>query len=84
MAVRKDARKKLNRELVSAQAIVGNWQPPYKNNNHTLTTQGVEICHQLFTEGKSTLAVAHLLRISYRATAHRRRVLEKTLINRTG
>jgi hypothetical protein len=84
MAVRKDSNKSLNREIVSTQPVVANWQAPYKNKNDTLTSQGVEICHQLFAEGKSTLAVAHLLRISYRATAHRRRAWEKTLINRSG
>jgi hypothetical protein len=79
LAVRKQDNKNLNRELVSGRPILSNWHPPYKKKNGTLTIRGVEICYQLFDEGKSTLAVAHLLRISYRATVRRRRAWEKTV-----
>jgi hypothetical protein len=37
-----------------------------------LSNRGVKVCYQLFDQGNSTLAVAHLLRISYRAAARRR------------
>jgi hypothetical protein len=52
---------------------------PFTKKNDTMTSRGVDICYQLFDEGKSTLAVAQLMRMSYRA-ATRRRVWEKERI----
>jgi hypothetical protein len=51
--------------------------PQSKATNGTLTKQGVETCYRLFDKNRSTVAVAHLMRISYRAAVNRRRAWEK-------
>jgi len=79
LAIRKHEIDRLNEELATIDEVLVNdasavgLYPRQKKKNGTLTSRGVEICYHLFDEGKSTLAVAQLLRISYRAAAHRRR-----------
>jgi hypothetical protein len=51
--------------------------PLNKTANGRLTKRGVDTCYRLFAENTSTLAVAHLMRISYRAAVKRRRAWEK-------
>jgi hypothetical protein len=77
LAQRKKQIEALNREIVSANADADSVYPLYKKDNGTLTAQGIKTCYYLFSEGKSTLAVAHLLRVSYRTAARRRRDWER-------
>ena len=51
--------------------------PRNKAANGTLTKHGVETCYRLFDNNRSTLAVACLMRISYRAAVRRRQAWEK-------
>jgi hypothetical protein len=82
LATRKHEIDGLNEELATIDEVLVNDAsaiglcPRQKKKNGTLTSRGVEICYQLFDEGKSTLAVAHLLHISYGAAARRRRKWE--------
>jgi hypothetical protein len=76
LAIRKQEIDRLNQEVLADDANVTSLYPLHKKKNGTLTTRGVEICYQLFDQHKSTLAVAHLLQISYRAAASRRRAWE--------
>jgi hypothetical protein len=77
LAMREKQIEGLNRELSSENADTASFFPLYKKRNGTLTTQGIEICYRLFDRDRSTLAVAHFLRISYRAAARRRRAWER-------
>jgi hypothetical protein len=77
ITVRKEQIEGVNRELASEDASAAGFSSLYKKRNGTLTTRGVEICYRLFDHDRSTLAVAHFLRISYRAAAHRRRAWER-------
>ncbi len=80
-----EARKKeyasLNAELpVEELGLVGETDPRYpanKTRSGTLSSRGIEICYRLFDANRSPLAVAHLMRISYRAAVKRRRAWEK-------
>jgi hypothetical protein len=51
--------------------------PSNKAANGTLTKHGADICYWLFDHNKSPLAVAYLMRISYRSALNRRRLWEK-------
>ena len=83
LAMREKQIEALNRELSSEDDHAAGFSQLYKKRNGTLTTRGVEICYRLFDHDRSTLAVAHFLRISYRAAAHRRRAWERGPSNRS-
>jgi hypothetical protein len=84
LALRKKQIEELSRELASEDVSAAGFSQLYKKKNGTLTTRGVEICYRLFDHDRSTLAVAHFLRISYRAAAHRRRAWERGRVRGAG
>lgn len=80
-AVRREEIEKLNAELSGEDSeFLKRLAPFHAGNiaaNGTLTKRGVETCYCLFDHNKSISAVAHLMRISYRAAARRYRAWEK-------
>lgn len=81
LAVRKEDIEKLNAEMSGEDSeFLRHVEPYHPENiapNGTLTERGVETCYRLFDHNKSISAVAHLMRISYRAAARRHRAWEK-------
>ena len=81
VAIRKGEIQKLNAELSSEDSgllgTVDLYHPLHKAANGTLTNRGIEICYKFFDHNKSTLAVAYLMHISYRAAVNRRRAWER-------
>jgi hypothetical protein len=67
--------QKLRKELMlDGTELVGDLYPDHpldKTRNGKLTNRGVEICYRLFDIGKSPLAVAYLLHITYDAAVFR-------------
>jgi hypothetical protein len=67
--------KAINAELnLTGTGLTGQWHPagPYsKYDDGRLTPIGAEICYRLFDLGKSSLAVAHLARLSLASARHR-------------
>jgi hypothetical protein len=52
------------------------YHPANKSNSGRLTKRGVEICYRLFDLGKSPIAVAYLMRISYKTAVSRLKTWE--------
>ncbi|MBM4029497.1 MAG: hypothetical protein FJ280_29485 [Planctomycetes bacterium] len=81
VAIRNEEIQKLNAELsaeISGTPLEAHpSHPRNKAANGTLTKHGVETCYRLFDKKRSTLAVAHLMRISYRSAASRRKAWEE-------
>lgn len=77
LTIRKNEAATLKSELsVKAIGLVGEFDPAYPSNktrNGNLTKRGIETCYRLFDHNKSPLAVAYLMRISYRAASKRHR-----------
>ena len=81
LAKRKKELNILNAELSTIDSkILNEIFPDHPLNfasNGKLTTRGIESCYRLFDLNISTLAVAHLMKLSYRATMNRRKAWEK-------
>jgi hypothetical protein len=81
LAMRREEVQKLKAELsLEKSGLLGEVDPYHPLNkaaNGTLTKRGIEICYSLFDHNKSALAVAYLMRISYRAAVNRRRAWER-------
>lgn len=69
---------RLGTELsLDGTGLMGDLQPNHPYNKYefaNLTERGIEICYRLFDLGRSPMAVAHLMRISLRATVKRRKM----------
>lgn len=80
MEVRKEEIRRLNAELSNVNCQAEDFAPSDPRNiaaNGKLTPLGVETCYRLFDRDLSTLAVAHLMGISYRSAVKRRQTWEK-------
>jgi len=81
LAVRRGEIEKFNAEMSGEdREFLEHVEPYHPENiapNGTLTERGVETCYRLFDHNKSISAVAHLMKISYRAAARRHRAWEK-------
>ena len=81
IAIRKEETHKLNAELSTVDHRLLNDIVPYHPQNiavnGTLTKRGVESCYRLFDHNVSALAVAYLMRISYRAVMNHHRVWKR-------
>ncbi|NJS13611.1 MAG: hypothetical protein HC788_02105 [Sphingopyxis sp.] len=67
MKVRRANLQALNKEFQLGEHWHGFYMPFSPHNqyeNGRLTARGVEICYRLFDEGKSPMAVAHLMRVT--------------------
>ncbi len=72
LEVRKKDIQNLNRELSQDSYRILDTTPyPFTHENGKLTQSGLELCYRFFDQNKSPLAVAYLLRISYRAAMKR-------------
>ena len=78
---RKKEHAHLNAELgVDDIGLSGQYRPGHPTNrtrSGALSRRDVEICYRLFDSGKSPLAVAYLMRVSYRAALKRRHLWDK-------
>ena len=76
LAKRKQKNAKLQGELsLDGTDLTGDFQPYHPANQYKsgrLTKRGVEICFRLYDLGKSPLAVAHLMQMSYKAATKRK------------
>lgn len=74
-AIRKQALDKLNAELsLEGTELVDDFDPRFPENrksNGTLTERGAEICYRLFDLGKSPLAVAYIMGMTYKSALSR-------------
>ena len=76
IAARKAEHQGLAAEFAVAKRGTAEFDPSHPRNiapNGKLTTYGIRTCHRLFDENLSSLAVAYLMRISYRAAMNRHR-----------
>ncbi len=80
LEARKKDNQKLKQELSEdSYRALDAFPYPFKYKNGKLTKSGIELCHHLFNQNKSPLAVAYLLRISYRAAIKRFRAWEQSI-----
>lgn len=81
IVIRKGETQKLNAELSTVdRRLLNEIDPAHPLNiagNGTLTKRGVESCYRLFDQNVSALAVAHLMRISYRAVMNHHRAWQQ-------
>lgn len=80
IAARREDIRRIKAELSQHQelsATLETFHPRNVARNGTLTRRGIEVCYSLFDRNVSTLAVAHLMHISYRAALDRRRSWER-------
>jgi hypothetical protein len=77
-AARGSENAQLNAELsLDGTGLTGDLHPRHPYNKYesgVLTARGVGVCYRLFDLGRSPVAVAHLMRISLRAAAKRRKM----------
>ncbi len=85
MTIRKKENDKINAELKAIDdgflKEVSPGHPLNISENGTFTKQGAECCYKLFTHEISPLAVAYLMRISYRASCNRYKAWKSTMTN---
>jgi hypothetical protein len=79
IAIREKENNQLQRELsIYDNKLLSYENSPYslqnKFQNGRLTKNGINICYQLFEEGKSVLLVSYLMRISYQSALKRQRL----------
>lgn len=78
---RKLRSKVLSAELLAAQSFnedVDLYHPHNRMRNGRLTERGIKVCHALFDQGRSPLAVAYLMGTSYEAASKRYRDWRKS------
>jgi hypothetical protein len=74
VATRKEENHKLNRHFSLDREFANEFDPYHPHNqyeNGNLTERGVEVCYRLFDVDKPPIAVAHMMRLSLRATSKR-------------
>lgn len=83
LAKRKETVAALNTELSLKDVGLGAPfyadHPKNKTKGGRLTKAGVEVCNRLFDHGRSAMAVAYLMRLSYGAAVKRRRAWQRGL-----
>jgi hypothetical protein len=80
LELRKEEDRRLKNELsldnTGLMDAAHPYHPANKSNSGRFTQRGVEICYRLFDLGKSPLAVAYLMRVSYKTAVNRLRTWE--------